>query len=168
MPSSKKNITPDLNALLTGLNNAEVEFIIVGGMAAVAQGAPITTFDLDIVHRRTDKNAERLLQFLSSIDAAFRRPDDKIRKPDIKDLQAKGHVLLATALGPLDLLAHIEEGLGFDELIPDCIEVEFQAGKLLLLDLEKIVLLKRQSLRPEDKYRLPILEETLRQRNRKS
>ena len=44
---NKKPQTLDLSALLKGLNQAGVEFIVVGGMAAVVQGAPITTFDLD-------------------------------------------------------------------------------------------------------------------------
>jgi hypothetical protein len=42
----------DLPALLAKLCDAGVEFIIVGGAACVIQGAPITTNDLDIVHRR--------------------------------------------------------------------------------------------------------------------
>ena len=43
----------DLPALLAKLCDARVELIIVGGVAAVLQGVPITTIDLDIVHRRT-------------------------------------------------------------------------------------------------------------------
>lgn len=37
--------------LLGGLHHAGVEFVVVGGMAAVLQGAPIVTEDLDILHR---------------------------------------------------------------------------------------------------------------------
>ena len=55
MPSeNKKPRVSDLSALLKGLNEAGVEFVLVGGVAAVAQGVPVTTFDLDIVHRQTD------------------------------------------------------------------------------------------------------------------
>ncbi|MCG2830387.1 MAG: hypothetical protein L6302_04990, partial [Desulfobacteraceae bacterium] len=50
----------DLSTLLKGLNEAGVEFVLVGGVAAVAQGAPVTTFDLDIVHRQTDENIGKL------------------------------------------------------------------------------------------------------------
>jgi hypothetical protein len=51
MPSINKNPqVSDLSALLKGLNEAGVEFVLVGGVAAVAQGAPVTTFDLDIVN----------------------------------------------------------------------------------------------------------------------
>jgi hypothetical protein len=47
----------DPEALLAELLAEGVEFIIVGGTAAVLQAAPIATQDLDIVHRRTEENA---------------------------------------------------------------------------------------------------------------
>ncbi|MGB5547491.1 MAG: hypothetical protein WBM74_13035 [Polyangiales bacterium] len=57
MPSAP---TADVGELLRHLTKARVEFIIVGGAAAVLHGAPITTEDLDIVHRRTGDNVARL------------------------------------------------------------------------------------------------------------
>ena len=53
--------TPDLTTLLGGLVAARVELVLVGGLAAVAQGAPLTTHDVDIVHRRTPENVDRLM-----------------------------------------------------------------------------------------------------------
>ena len=169
MPS--KNTNPqifDLSALLKGLNEAGIEFIIVGGMAAVAQGAPVTTFDLDIVHRQTDANIKKLIKFLKSIGAYQRRPDNKVIEPNDKDLQGKGHVLLATCFGPLDVLATIEKGRGFEELLTYTVEIEFQGFKVYVLSLKTIVALKRKSKDPKDQYRLQILEETLRQVSQKN
>jgi len=163
---SSKNKKPqslDLSALLKRLNEADVEFIIVGGMAAVVQGAPITTFDLDIVHRQTDENIKRLIKFLKSVDAYLRRPDDKIILPDERDFYSRGHVLLTTGLGPLDVLGVIERDLGFEDLLPDSVIIEFQGHKVFVLSLEIIVDLKRESSDSKDLYRLPILEETLHQ-----
>jgi len=68
----------DLSALLEGLIAADVKFILVGGLAAVIQGAPITTMDVDIVHKRSAENLTRLFAFLQSISAFYRRPDKKI------------------------------------------------------------------------------------------
>ena len=47
MPSPSGN---NLTEIILRLADAGVEFVLVGGLAAVAQGAPITTFDVDIVH----------------------------------------------------------------------------------------------------------------------
>ena len=46
MPTnSKKPSGPDLSALLEGLIEADIQFILVGGLAAVIQGAPVTTME---------------------------------------------------------------------------------------------------------------------------
>ena len=44
MPTgSKKSTALDLSAILEGLLEADIKFISVGGLAAVVQGAPVTT-----------------------------------------------------------------------------------------------------------------------------
>lgn len=158
----KKPQAPDLSALIKGLSAAGIEYIIVGGLAAVAQGAPITTFDLDIVHRQSDENARKLFAFLKSVDACLRRPDDKIVEPKAEDLKARGHLLLRTKYGPLDVLAFIEKGKAFEELVTKSSEIDFHGYKVSVLNLETIVELKRGSQDPRDRQRLPIYEETLK------
>ena len=73
MPTRKEMTGPDLSAILEGLIKADVNFILVGGLAAVVQGAPITTMDVDIVHNRSSENIVNLLAFLKSIGAFHRR-----------------------------------------------------------------------------------------------
>ena len=43
-------------ATLRALHDAGVGFILVGGLAAVLNGAPVNTFDVDIVHSRDTAN----------------------------------------------------------------------------------------------------------------
>jgi hypothetical protein len=95
---------------------AGVEFILVGGLASVIQGAPITTMDVDIVHNQSAENIAKLLSFLKSVDALHRRLDDKLIEPKEIDLSEKGRVLLTTRLGPLDVLAVIEGGRSYHDL----------------------------------------------------
>ena len=151
-----------LGDLLEALSEAGIEFVLVGGLAAVIQGAPVTTMDADIVHHQTKENIKNLLAFLKSADTCYRRPDDKIIEPDEQALSAKGHVLLSTCYGPLDVLAIIEKGRGYEELVSDSAEIKFRGYKIRVLNLEKMIELKRGSKDPNDLYRLPILEETLR------
>ena len=51
----------DLTALIKTLTLARVDFIVIGGAAAVLHGAPISTIDLDIVHRQTYDNVNHLV-----------------------------------------------------------------------------------------------------------
>jgi hypothetical protein len=163
MASARPNPPPlDLGALIQSLCRAGIEYIVVGGLAAVAQGAPVTTFDLDIVHRQTPDNIRKLHALLQSIGARLRRPDDKILSPTVEDLGAKGHLLLKTRFGPLDVLAFIEKGWGFEELSPHSTEIDFHGHKVKVLNLEAILELKRDTTDPRDRQRLPLYEETLR------
>jgi hypothetical protein len=164
MPSNKGNArSPGLSGLLEGLCGAGIEFILVGGLAAVIQGAPVTTMDLDIVHRQTPDNISRLLAFLKTIEACHRRLDDKIIEPTAEQLSAGGHCLLKTRFGPLDVLATIEHGKSYDELLAHTVEIEFRNHTLRVLRLETLIKLKESSNDPKDRQRLPILKETLKQ-----
>jgi hypothetical protein len=91
-----------LSEVLVGLLEAGVDFIMVGGLAAVIQGAPVTTMDVDIVHSQSPENIARLLAFLKSVEAVHRRFDDKLIEPKEGEISGKGHVLLATRIGPID------------------------------------------------------------------
>jgi hypothetical protein len=157
---SKKQIPLDLEKLIENLGKSKIKYILVGGMAAVAHGSPVLTFDLDIVHEKSDANTQKIKDLLISLDAYQRRPDDLKLKPDFEALQGTGHMLLSTKYGPMDILGAIEKGLGYEELIENIIKIEFHGFEIHVLDLKTLIELKRESKRPEDKQRLKILEET--------
>lgn len=165
MPTeNSKNIgSPDLSRIIERLLEAEIEFILVGGLAAVIQGAPVTTMDVDILYKRSPENALKLFSFLQSIHAIYRRPDDKIIVPKKEDFYGMGHGLFSTTLGPIDVLGFIEQGCIYEDLLDHSVAIQFRAHTVRVLDIEKIIELKRASKDPKDKRRLPVLEETLRE-----
>jgi len=112
------------------LIKADVKFILVGGLAAVVQGAPVTTMDVGIVHARSPENIVKLFTFLKSIDATYRRPDDKVIAPKEDDFSGMGYALFTTRLGPLDVLAVIEEGKAYEDLLEYTVEIEFRGHTL--------------------------------------
>jgi hypothetical protein len=65
-------MTLSFREILETLNRRQVDFIVVGGVAAVNRGAPITTFDLYVLVRVDSANAARLLLALSELHARFR------------------------------------------------------------------------------------------------
>ena len=147
--NSEKTSHPNLGALLEGLLRAKVDFILVGGLAAVVQGAPITTIDVDIVHDRSLENIGKLLSYLSSIDAFHRRPDEKIILPAKYDIMGDGHTLLSTCFGPLDVLSVIEEGKTYEQLIEHTVNIPFRGHTLKVLDLETMIQLKKILTSPQ-------------------
>jgi predicted nucleotidyltransferase len=164
MPTdSRKPSSPDLSKVLEGLLEAGIDFILVGGLAAVIQGAPVTTMDVDIVHNQSSENIARLLAFLKSVRAVYRRLDDKLIEPKERDLAGKGHLLLTTRTGPLDVLAVIEGGRSYEDLLEHSVDIDFRGYTLRVLDLKTLIELKKSSQDPKDKQRLPVLRETLRQ-----
>jgi hypothetical protein len=102
--------------LVSILAKHEVEFIIVRGMAAVLRGAPVNTFDLDVVYERGAANIERLLHALDELQAIVRDDPRRLRLNEAH-LRSPGHKLMETNQGPLDLLGTIEETAGFAELV---------------------------------------------------
>lgn len=157
----------DLAALLATLSDAQVEFIIVGGAAAVIQGVPITTNDLDIVHRRTQENVARLLEVLLSLDATMRYDfAHRGLRPTAEMLAGKGQINLSTSLGPIDPLCELSEGRGYEELLSHSESVTDEGRLLRVLDLPTLIEVKTRAGRPKDMLVLPILIATLQERDR--
>jgi len=119
--------------------------------------------DIDILHYRSDKNIARLLDFLKSIDAIHRRPDDKVFAARVEDISGMGHALFKTRFGPLDVLGVVEGGKTYEDLLHHSVEIEFRGRHVHVLTLEALIDLKRAAKEPGDKQRLSVLEETLRQ-----
>jgi hypothetical protein len=157
----------DLPALLAKLCDAGVEFIIVGGAAAVIQGAPITTNDLDIVHRRTPENVARLLEVLLHLDATMRYDlANRGLRPTAEMLAGKGQINLSTSLGPIDPLCELDEGQGYEELLAHSQSVIDEGRPLRVLDLPTLIAVKAKAGRPKDRMVLPILIATLQERDK--
>lgn len=154
-------MTFDFRRALMVLAAHEVEFVVVGGISAILRGAPVVTFDLDLVHRRTPENVRRLLAALRSIDARYRH-DPRRLVPEEKHLLGPGHNLLQTSCGPLDALGAIEDGLSFEDLLPDSEELRVGPDRTVrVLSLRRLVELKEASGRPKDLAVLPTLRATL-------
>lgn len=152
-----------LTTLLARLAASGAEFLLVGGLAAVAQGAPLATVDVDVVHRRSPANADRLLAFLAGVGARYRgRSGGQVLLPTRDALLGPGHHLLATALGPLDLLGAIEGGRGYDDLLPESVEILVEGQRVRVVRLETLADLKRGSTSVKDRLTLAIIEDALR------
>jgi len=159
---------PDFLYILRTLSKYEVEHIIVGGVCAVLHGAPISTFDIDLVHSREPGNLKRLLKALEELEAYYRDPAGRVIKPEESHLSSPGHQLLMTKGGPLDLLGEIAKGRGYKELLKNTVTLKISEDlKVRLLDLQTLIETKEEAAREKDKAVLAILRRTLEEKKGK-
>lgn len=152
--------------ILRRLARAEVEFVVVGMTAGVLQGAPATTLDVDVVHRRSPENVARLLAALREMAAVYRH-DARGLGPGESHLMGPGHQLLRTSLGDLDCLGTIDQGRGYEELVPSSTTISIGGGvSIRVLTLEALVETKERSGRPKDLAMLPLLRAALEEQRR--
>jgi len=159
--------TPDFYSILETLSKYKVDFIIVGGVCGVLHGAPVTTFDLDIVHSRTQENRTRLLPALKELGAYYRGRQDQRLKPKQDHLSSPGHQLLMTRFGPLDLLGTIGAGQSYPDLLGHSDKIKVGKMRLRVLSLEKLIEVKEELGSEKDKAILPLLRQTLSEKGKR-
>jgi len=157
----------DFLAILRVLEEHEVEFLVAGGVAAVLHGAPLATFDLDLVHARSPENVSRLLAALEALGAYFRTHPETGRAPDASHLSSPGGQLLMTRFGPLDLLGAVGKGHGYEDLKQHCTRMDIGEGlRVQVLDLEKLIQIREAVSAEKDRASLPLLRRTLEEKRR--
>lgn len=156
---------PRFAELVTLLAEHGVEFIIVGGVAAVLQGASLTTFDLDVLHRRTPENVDRLLRALARLGAVYRH-DSRRLTPGPEHRLGPGHQLLATTLGDLDVLGTIGANTTFEDVAARATRITLRGHAVDVLSLEDLIAAKSFADRPKDRAALPLLRAVLEESRR--
>lgn len=153
--------------ILRLLATNDVEFVVVGMTAGVLHGAPVTTIDLDLVHRRTPENVSRLLRVLRDLDAVYRH-DPRGLRPQESHLSSPGHQLLSTRYGDLDCLGAIDDGKTYEDLLPQSVEMDLSAGlRIRVLGLPDLLAMKMRAGRPKDLAVVPLLKATLDESSRR-
>jgi len=97
----------------------------------VLHGAPVTTFDLDIVHSRNAENVARLLLALEDLEAVYRLQPERQLRPAESNLASPGHQLLLTKFGPLDVPGTIGKSRTWEDLHADTRTMELEPGLVL-------------------------------------
>lgn len=150
---------PSFRRILEVLEQHGVEYVVVGGVAAVLQGAPVTTFDIDALVRVDPANVDRLAQVLVTLDARYREHRDL--RPTPGDLAAGGHLLLTTDSGPLDLLGFIGGGKRYEDVVDSAQRISVGDLTIRVLPIEGLIADKQALGRDKDLAVVRILEAIL-------
>ncbi len=155
----------DFKQLLKVFSDAQADFVLVGGVAAVVHGSARLTEDLDLVYRRTPENIGRLVTALAPHQPYLRgAPPNLPFRWDARTIERGLNFTLDTALGQVDLLGEIVGGGGYDDLLPHCTSVDVYGMTCRVLGLTRLIYVKRAAGRPKDFEAISELE-SLRDRN---
>jgi hypothetical protein len=157
--------TAGLPNLIGLLCDGNVQFVIVGGLAATIHGSPRATFDLDIVYSRKPGNVSRLVEVLRPVRPYLRgAPPGLPFAWDEATVRLGLNFTLTTSAGDIDLLGEIVGGGTYEQLVPDSLEVDVLGRRCRCLTLEKLIQVKRAAGRPKDLEVLAELQALLEER----
>jgi predicted nucleotidyltransferase len=153
--------------LLKRLKDHDVEFIVIGGLAAILQGAPVATYDVDVCAPMSDDNVAKIHAALREIKPRFRfRPDNLPVPDDPARLRGIRNMNLVTDVGVIDLLGDLP-GVGtFEEVRDRTIEINMGGFVCRVLNLETLILSKKTAGRDKDLISVRHLEAILRKQQR--
>jgi hypothetical protein len=160
-------LTGNFLSILQTLVKNQVDFIVVGGIAAGLRGAPVLTLDLDVVHSTDPANVARILAVLEELDARYRHHPARLR-PNASHLESPGHQLLITRFGPFDLLGNIGRGRSYSDLLPLTLEMDVRGVRIRVLTLEAQIAVKEEVGGEKDAAMLPLLRKTLQESRREN
>jgi len=158
-------VPSDLGVLapLVSLDRHEVHYIVIGAVAAIAQGYPLTTSDLDVTPDPEPDNIARLVLALEELDARLRTPTEPVAFPiDAKMIAGAQSWTLATNEGALDLVFVPAGTGGYEDLRREARILDLGTGRpTLVASLRDVIRMKEASNRVKDQAQLPALRRTL-------
>lgn len=154
----------EFGEILRVLKQHDVRFIVIGAIAAIAQGYPLNTQDIDITPARDPANLERLATALVELGARLRVPaeDEGVPSPvDAQMLAGADMWTLRTKHGDLDLSYTPSGTQGFEDLRRDARMEEIEGVEVAIASLADIIRSKEAAGREKDRAQLPALRRTL-------
>jgi hypothetical protein len=150
----------DPQRIFAVLERHAVDYVLIGGLAAVLHGSALVTNDADICPRRTPENLERLAAALRELDARLRTRGDANGVEfacDAKFLQGVDLLTLETSGGQFDI-AFVPAGFaGYDALADSAATYEIDGTRVHVAALRDVIHSKETANRVKDQAALPHL-----------
>ncbi len=139
-----------LRPLFASLNSRAVEYLVIGGVAAIAHGVPRLTLDLDILIRATPDNARGLLQAFedAGLGTAALTTVDELLANEVVIFKDRIRVDVQTRT----------PGIDFEDARQRCVTIDVEGVPVHLLSIEDLIASKRAAAREKDLQDVEALE----------
>jgi hypothetical protein len=156
----------DPDALLEVLHRHEVQYVLIGGLAAALRGSATPTFDVDITPAADAANLARLSAALTELDARIRVdgiPEGLAFSHDVASLGQITTLNLVTRFGDLDIAFEPAGVADYSQWQTHATLVTVLGVPVQVASLDDIIRSKETAGRDKDRLQLPMLR-ALRQR----
>ena len=149
----------DPHLALRTLDQHEVAFVLIGGLAGRLAGSPSITSDTEVCYARNRPNPQRLAAALVELRTRLRGVDEDVPfLLDAKTLEAGQNFTFETSAGALDILGEPAGTKGYDDLAANATPVDLGAGLVVqVCSHDDLIRMKRAAGRPKDRIELEIL-----------
>ena len=159
----------DLQVLLKTLVHSPVDFVLIGGFAAVLHGCNQSTRDIDICIVYSPEQIQLLRETLKNFHPQHRMDKEKtsfLEEP--KELATVHDFHLITDLGTLDVISHIKGVGDYYDVLKNSDEIEIEGGKCYLISIDDLIKSKKALGRHRDLITVMELEAIREERKTKA
>jgi hypothetical protein len=147
-----------------------VDFVLIGGIAAIVLGSSYSTSDLDVAYARDRANVERLAEALRELGASLRgAPPDLAFQLDADTLEAGLNFTFATRRGDLDVFGEPKGAPAYGELKRRSSVERIEGLEIRVASIDHLIAMKEAAGREKDRLlagQLRTLSDALRRPER--
>lgn len=151
LPATPLAAEPILKALVS----AGVDFVVIGGLAGIAQGSSYPTYDLDVAYARDEPNIDRMATALEGMDIQLANaPADLPFVADAATLRNGANFTFETRYGRFDILGHIPGVASYESLRDGAALRTLERVEVRVASIDHLIAMKRAADRPKDQLML--------------
>jgi len=139
-----------LSQLLARLIRADVEFVLVGGLAASIHGSSLVTRDLDVCCRFDEVNLMRLQEALQDLHPVHRMRPDLPLALTPEQCRTLKNLYIKTDLGIIDCLGSVLGVGDYQAVAEHSVTIQMPIGPVRILDIDTLIQAKEAMGRPHD------------------
>lgn len=140
----------DAERILRVLDEQEVDYVLIGGLAVQTHGHVRTTNDADLIPAPDPANLERLATALRILDARVLNPGQEGVRVDAKMLPRLTIWQFATRNGGVDVMHEVPGGRSYSELSGRALRVRLGDIEVPVAGLDDLIQMKLARGRPVD------------------